>query len=813
MYYSAIGILALLILLIENQDILLNRNNVAKISTWKVYRGFLYAVIVYYVTDILWGLLEHFKKAKLLFADTSVYYIAMAAGIVFWSHYVITYLDERDGFGRFFVYAGRILSLMVTICAFINIFIPVIFKIDEDCVYHTKPLRDILLLLQIILLVTLSANSTLTMRRRNLPELLQRRYRTVSTFGVLMAVLLLLQFWFPYLPLYSVAYMLGTCLLRAVVIGSEKEEMRVGIIEADKIRELQKSISSLLDNMPALSFSKDAVTGIYLACNQAFAEYAHKENPDGVIGLTDAEIFDAETARHFVDDDKMALSMDEPYIFYEDVPDAAGNQRQFQTTKLKFIDSVGRLCTLGMCQDVTDMVRIQHEQATTKEAYERARTNEIILSHISQTLTHGYADLFYINVVTGDYIEYKTNDTSDSLKEVRRGNDFFVSCKDEAEQFIYEEDRQKFVDSMKKDFLTDTLEKNKSFVMTYRLLSENGPIYVSMKVSKVDDDENCIIIGVNDINEEMKQRQAAERIQEERTVYRRINALVGDFICVYLIDPESDRFWELSASEDYNRFMLPKEGTDFFDTSSEYLRKVVYHSDLTHFVSVFAKEKILEEISKNGIFAINYRMVADNIPRYVQLKAAMIDEKEGKRLIIGINDIDNLVRQEQEYQKRLSLAENQAHIDALTGVRNKHAYLDEEEKLDSMINEGNDIDFAIVIFDVNDLKKVNDSQGHQAGDQYIRDACKLICDTFKRSPVFRVGGDEFAVVAQGEDYAVIDELIDRVANHNKEASENGGIVIACGMSRFEKEDDCVAKVFERADRKMYEGKNILKNGN
>ena len=206
-------------------------------------------------------------------------------------------------------------------------------------------------------------------------------------------------------------------------------------------------------------------------------------------------------------------------------------------------------------------------------------------------------------------------------------------------------------------------------------------------------------------------------------------------------------------------------------------------------------------------------MVADNIPRYVQLKAAMIDEKEGKRLIIGINDIDNLVRQEQEYQKRLSLAENQAHIDALTGVRNKHAYLDEEEKLDSMINEGNDIDFAIVIFDVNDLKKVNDSQGHQAGDQYIRDACKLICDTFKRSPVFRVGGDEFAVVAQGEDYAVIDELIDRVANHNKEASENGGIVIACGMSRFEKEDDCVAKVFERADRKMYEGKNILKNGN
>ena len=133
--------------------------------------------------------------------------------------------------------------------------------------------------------------------------------------------------------------------------------------------------------MPALSFSKDAETGIYLACNQAFAEYAHKENPEGVVGLTDDQIFDAETAKHFVEDDRMALSMDEPYIFYEDVPDAAGNQRQFQTTKLKYIDSLGRLCTLGMCQDVTDMVRIQRENATTKEAYEKARNNGIIFTH------------------------------------------------------------------------------------------------------------------------------------------------------------------------------------------------------------------------------------------------------------------------------------------------------------------------------------------------------------------------------------------------------------------------------------------------
>ena len=57
MYYSTIGILALLVLLIENQDILLNRSRSVQAPSWKAYRLFLCAVIVYYFTDIIWGML------------------------------------------------------------------------------------------------------------------------------------------------------------------------------------------------------------------------------------------------------------------------------------------------------------------------------------------------------------------------------------------------------------------------------------------------------------------------------------------------------------------------------------------------------------------------------------------------------------------------------------------------------------------------------------------------------------------------------------------------------------------------------------
>ena len=106
----------------------------------------------------------------------------------------------------------------------------------------------------------------------------------------------------------------------------------------------------------------------------------------------------------------MALSMDEPYVFFQDVMDASGVSRQLQTTKLKYFDSDGRLCVLGMCQDVTDMVRIQREDAKTKEDYEKTRSTGILYSHISQALARGYTDLYYVNIDSEEYIKYRNDD-------------------------------------------------------------------------------------------------------------------------------------------------------------------------------------------------------------------------------------------------------------------------------------------------------------------------------------------------------------------------------------------------------------------
>ena len=170
----------------------------------------------------------------------------------------------------------------------------------------------------------------------------------------------------------------------------EKKSLMEQVESAARLAELMGSVGSLLTNIPAMSFSKDAHTGVYLACNQAFAEYAHKESPEGVIGLTDHEIFDKDTADHFVEDDKKALSMDKPFIFFEDVPDAIGQPRSFQTTKMKFTDESGRLCTLGMCVDVTEMSRIKAAEAEARirqqELEQRLALQEKIVDQQRQLL-------------------------------------------------------------------------------------------------------------------------------------------------------------------------------------------------------------------------------------------------------------------------------------------------------------------------------------------------------------------------------------------------------------------------------------------
>ena len=446
-----------------------------------------------------------------------------------------------------------------------------------------------------------------------------------------------------------------------------------------------------------------------------------------------------------------------------------------------------------------------------RKAWEKAQHTGDIYSHIAYALARGCIELFYVNMDTGEFIEYRTDDDRGMLKEIRRASDFFDSCEREARQFVHRDDQDMFILAMNQEFLRKTLEESGDFRMTYRRIIDGKPLYVLMKVSWMEDDDRFIVIAVFDIDELVMRRREEERMQEERLVYARLHAITGNFLVVYVVDPETGFYREFSSTDEYMADLaLPKEGPDFFDMIRKAAVQFNHPEDVDLFLSAFTKENLITEIENIGIFTLGFRLMMGGRPRHVRMKAAMVEENEGPRLIVGLNDIDVQVRQEERIKKRLIQAQSQANIDPLTGIKNRHAYLEAEKRLDRQIAGYRVSPFAILMMDVNDLKKVNDTAGHQAGDQYIRDACKIICDIFKHSPVFRVGGDEFAVIAQGDDYSYLDKRLRSMRKHNEEALQSGGIVIACGMSKFDN-DTCAAAVFERADHAMYENKAQLKS--
>lgn len=153
-----------------------------------------------------------------------------------------------------------------------------------------------------------------------------------------------------------------------------------------------------------------------------------------------------------------------------------------------------------------------------------------------------------------------------------------------------------------------------------------------------------------------------------------------------------------------------------------------------------------------------------------------------------------------------------ANKDALTGIGNKYAYTRKEAEVNKEIRNGTVRPYAIVVCDLNGLKQVNDTRGHKAGDAYICEACRLICELYDHSPVYRVGGDEFAVFLRGTDYEHRDELLMELNRISDENIQSGKASVAAGMAGYEPADQEMHDTFGRADERMYDRKRQMKKG-
>ena len=164
-------------------------------------------------------------------------------------------------------------------------------------------------------------------------------------------------------------------------------------------------------------------------------------------------------------------------------------------------------------------------------------------------------------------------------------------------------------------------------------------------------------------------------------------------------------------------------------------------------------------------------------------------------------------------KEHISDLNKRVYVDSLTSVRNKggfSAYIDEMQK--AMDEAPEKMEFAIGVFDCDDLKAVNDQYGHDKGDLYLKTASRLICKVFQHSPVFRIGGDEFAIVLQGDDFRNRQELVELFERRTEEINREAScawekVQVSMGIAVYDPENDhSVIDTVQKADREMYSNK-------
>ena len=117
---------------------------------------------------------------------------------------------------------------------------------------------------------------------------------------------------------------------------------------------------------------------------------------------------------------------------------------------------------------------------------------------------------------------------------------------------------------------------------------------------------------------------------------------------------------------------------------------------------------------------------------------------------------------------------------------------------------------CVIMADVNDLKRTNDTLGHHAGDELIIGAAKCLCRSFTETDrIYRTGGDEFAVIIMDEGYDV-DAALNRLQRFSADWKGNliHGFSISAGAASAKEFDD-IKTILKAADQRMYESKRNI----
>lgn len=431
--------------------------------------------------------------------------------------------------------------------------------------------------------------------------------------------------------------------------------------------------------------------------------------------------------------------------------------------------------------------------------------------NIARSLAADYEAIYYIDIKTGEFREYSASKEYASLNVPSEGKDFYKETRANVERYAHPDDVEFAKSLYYKKTMLKNLQGKKSFSYKYRIMVGGTARFFRFTVMMADKGKHFLLFE-KDIDEEITAESVRLENQKKSVTFTRIaESLAFNYDVIFYIDMASGEYISYEGNDHQGKLKIRQIGDDFFGEAVENIEKIVHKNDRDAVADFINKDNLISAFERKKGTSIDYRLIQDGQTGYYRLLARKASDNA--HFILCVENINDEIAKEKNALRVLNNEKKLARRDELTGVKNKTAYKELERSVQANIDNGMDyLPFALLVADANNLKKINDTEGHVAGDEYIKASANLLKGIFSNSPVFRVGGDEFVVFLRANDYIERKVLVDKLHNVVLENQKNGsGPVLAAGVSEYiPGEDSLVTDIFDRADRNMYENKQKLK---
>ena len=417
--------------------------------------------------------------------------------------------------------------------------------------------------------------------------------------------------------------------------------------------------------------------------------YANKPVFD-IFGCANLEEFRALTGFTFKgmvypeDYDRITDSIAQQVGATEDQLDYAEYRIIRKDGEIRWVDDYGHYCETKTYGGIYVVFISDITEKREKREEDKAARDAVILA-----LTNSYNTVWLINdVVTESCSLYHTDLDAVHAEAIRNALSHarYTDTKTEyVATMVAKEDQERMQVEIGLPYILKQFETRDRFTVNFIRVLESGPRHYRVNLSKVfmPGGRMGVVMGFKDVDEEVRHDRAiqkaledAKKAEEEyrQTAVRHITygkvaqALAGDYFSIYIVDPDTDEFVEYSATQEFNDLEVEKSGGDFFNVSRKNMERVIFSDDKERFLGTFYKEKVMSILERDGTFTMKYRLVIGDTPIWVSMKATLLEDKDGRHLIIGTNNIDAQMKRELEYQKHVAEARTSARNDFLANM-------------------------------------------------------------------------------------------------------------------------------------------------